>query len=120
MQQPTSTSSSSSHSAEGVSNPIHDLIKCFCGICESLFKRTSIEYALKANGDELLRNPEARNILKKFLLFRKGTSKFKLDAEQIVEIYELADDIVKGYKDLEENRADLDDLLFNENWVDLK
>lgn len=114
------TSGSSGSSGSGVSNPIQDLIKCFCGVCESFFKRSTIEYALRSNGDELLRNPEAREILKKYLIYQKGKSNFKQVADEIVMLYELADDILKGEKDLEENRADLDDLLFTEYWVMLK
>lgn len=100
-----------------MSNPIQDLIKCFCGVCESFFKRSVIEYALKSNGDEILRNPESREVLRKFLIFRKGRSNFKLQAEDLVDLYALCYDIVEGNKDLEEERADLDDLIFNEFWV---
>lgn len=75
---------------------------------------------MKANGDEILRNPESREVLKKFLIFKKGNSNFKLQADDLVELYALSYDIVEGNKDLEEERADLDDLIFNEFWVIVK
>lgn len=72
---------------------------------------------MKSNGEEILRNPEARDVLKKFLIYRKGKSNFKLQAEDLLQLYALSFDIVEGIKDLEEERAELDDLIFNEYWV---
>ena len=99
------------------SSTIQDLIKCFCGVCESFFKRHSIEYALKANGEEILRDIEAREILKKFLIFRKGSSHSKSPAEEIVECFELAEAILQGKKELEDVKDELEELLFTEYWV---
>jgi hypothetical protein len=99
-------------------SPVEELIKCFCGICETWFKRKSIEYALKAKGDEILRDNESRSILKKFVQYNKGGSNFKTPVEEIIECYELSQDILTGEKDLEENRADLDDLCYTEYWED--
>lgn len=96
------------------SSPIKDiLIKCFCGVCESFFKKSKIEYALKSTGYQILKDQESLEILKKFLIFLKGNSRIRLRAEDFVECYELASDIVHGIKGLEENRADLDDYLDN-------
>lgn len=111
---------SSSNQAGGTSrstNPIQELIKCFCGVCESYFKRPAIEYTLKANGEEILRDPEAREILRKFLIFRKGNSRSKSPAFKIFELFELCENILQGTKDLEDHQDDLEELLFTEYWV---
>jgi hypothetical protein len=50
-------------------------------------------------------------------VFLKGNGRFRLRAEDFVECFELASDIVHGLKGLEENRADLDDFL-DEFWND--
>jgi len=105
-------------SSAGPSSPVQDLIKCFCGICETWFKRKNIEYALKSKGEEILRDNESRSILKKFIVYNKGGSNFKTPVEEIVECFELAQEILSGEKDLEENRADLDDLCYTEYWED--
>ncbi|KAG5670112.1 hypothetical protein PVAND_000395 [Polypedilum vanderplanki] len=112
-----SSSSSATVSTSGRKSPIEELIKCFCGVCESWFKRKSIIFALKSNGDEILRDAESREILKKFLKYRQTTRNL-LDAQKIVECFELSEDILNGMKDLEEFRADIDDLCYNEDWED--
>ncbi|XP_070503528.1 uncharacterized protein [Chironomus tepperi] len=99
-------------------NPVPELIKCFCGICETWFKRKSIEYALKSNGEAILRDGDSRNILKKFIAYHKAGSNFKTPVEEIIECFELVQDILNGEKDLEENRSDLDDLCYTEYWED--
>jgi hypothetical protein len=63
-----------------------------------------------------LRDPESREILKKFLLSRQKTKNLS-DAQKIVECFELSEGILNGVKDLEENRADIDDLCYDEDWV---
>ena len=83
-----------------------------------MFKRKSIEYALKSNGEEILRDNESRNILTKFVEYRKCGSNFKSPLQEIVECFELAQEILNGEKDLEVNRADLDDLCYTEYWED--
>lgn len=40
-----------------------------------------------------------------------------MQAEDLLQLYALSFDIVEGIKDLEEERAELDDLIFNEYWV---
>lgn len=95
-----------------------ELIKCFCGICETWFNRKTIEFALKSNGHEILRDEDARNLLRKFAEYSKGNSPFKTTLEEILDCYELSMDILDGVKDLEENRADLDDLCYTAHWED--
>lgn len=112
------SSNSNRPDGRGGTNSVQELlIKCFCGVCESFFKRPTIEYALKANGEELLRDPEAREILKKFLKFRRGNSRSKSSAFKILELFELCEDILQNKKDLEDNRDDIEELLFAEYWV---
>lgn len=72
---------------------------------------------MKANGEELLRDQESREILKKFLIFRKGKSHSKSPAEEVVECYELSEAILQGKKGLEDVKDDLEELLFTEYWV---
>lgn len=91
-------------------------MKCFCGVCETWFQRKNIEYALKSNGEEILRDNESRNILRKFALYRRGTSIFKTTLEEILDCFELCLAIMSGEKELEENRDDLEDLCFTEYW----
>lgn len=110
-------SAQSSSSSSSSSNPISELIKCFCGVCESYFKKTSIEYALQANGEQLLRDPETREILRKFLIFRRGNSRSKSPAFEILELFELCEAILQKQKNLDDVRSELEDLLFSEYWV---
>lgn len=96
------------------------MIKCFCGICETWFKRKSIEYAIKANAEEILRDEESKIILKKFLIYRKGDllkDEFRLpsQAERTIECFELSQDIQNGVKDLKECQEKLEDLCFTVN-----
>lgn len=95
-----------------------ELIKCFCGICETWFNRKSIEYALKSNGYEILNDEASRNILRKFSEYNKGNSPFRTILEDILDCFELAQAILNGEKDLEENRAELDDLCYTSYWED--
>ncbi|CRK87910.1 CLUMA_CG001697, isoform A [Clunio marinus] len=99
-------------------SPLEDLIKCFCGACESFFKRKHIIQALKANEYEVLSDNELRKILKKFIEFRQGGSYIKPPIMEIVECYELSESILAMEEDLEERRADIDDLCFTEDWED--
>lgn len=73
---------------------------------------------MKANEDELLRENELRGILKKFIEFRQAGSHIKPPISEIIECYELSEAILTGKEDLEERRADLDDLCFTEAWED--
>jgi hypothetical protein len=97
---------------------LEDLIKCFCGVCESLFKREHVEQALKANEYEILNYSDLRAILKKFIEFRQAGSHIKAPIMEIIECYELCESLLNGNDDLEERRADLDDLCFTEDWED--
>ncbi|KAL7022143.1 hypothetical protein ACKWTF_012150 [Chironomus riparius] len=108
----------SSGEAGRSTSPVQDLIKCFCGICDTWFKRQIIEFALKSNGEAILRDDDSRLLLKKFMIYRKNNSNFKTQLEEIVECFELAQDVLNGEKDLEENRADLDDACYTEYWED--
>lgn len=98
-------------------SPLQELIKCFCGICETFFKRKSIEYALKSNGEAILKDEDSRNILKKFISFRKSGSIFKTQLEEIIECFELVQEILNGEKDLLEYRNDLENVCYTEYWV---
>ena len=51
------------------------------------------------------------------MIYRKHNSNFKTQLEEIIACFELAQDILSGEKDLEENRADLDDVCYTEYWV---
>lgn len=97
---------------------MEQLIKCFCGACESFFKRKHVEQALKANEHETLSEKKIRVILKKFLEFRQEGSFIKPPISEIVECFELCEAILTGDEDLEERRADLDDYCFTEEWED--
>lgn len=92
-------------------------IKCFSGSYECFFERSLISDAFDANADALLRDPEKRVVLKKFLVFRRGKSFHKLNAEKLIECFELADEIRNGSKVFEVYRKALKDLLFNESLV---
>lgn len=92
-------------------------IKCFKGSYECLFERSLISDAFDANVDELLRDPEKRVVLKKFLVYRRGKSFHKLNAEKLIECFELADEIRTGSKNFEVYRKALKDLLFDEKLV---
>ncbi|KAG5670111.1 hypothetical protein PVAND_000394 [Polypedilum vanderplanki] len=105
------TSSSSSQRS-----PIQDLIKCFCGVCESWFKRKSIEYALKANGEEILRDQESREILIKFLKFRQGKSHFQSPAQKIVHCFEVSEDVLNGKRNLTEELDEVNEICYTEAW----
>lgn len=90
-------------------------MKCFCGVCESFFKRSKIEYCLTSTGYQILRDRESREILKKYITFLRGNGRIRFRIEDFLECFELAEDIVNGQKGLEENRAELDDFL-DEFW----
>lgn len=74
--------------------------------------------ALKANEYEILSDLELRSILKKFIEFKQGGSHIKPPIMEIIECYELCESLMNGDEDLEERRADLDDLCFTEDWED--
>lgn len=109
------TSSKSSHRSR---SPLDDLIKCFCGVCESFFKRKHVVQALKANENEILSDSQLRAILTKFVEFRQAGSHIKPPISEILDCYELCQSLMAGEEDLEERRADLDDLCFTEDWED--
>lgn len=72
--------------------------------------------ALKANEFEVLSDTDLRAILNKFVEFRHSGSHIKPPVKGIIECYELCDSILSGDEDLEERRADLEDLCFTEYW----
>lgn len=92
------------------------LIKCFCGTCESWFKRKHVKQASQANTTELLREEELRAILKKFIEFRQAGSHIRPPISEILECYELCDLIRTGQEDLDDRMMDLEDLCFTELW----
>jgi hypothetical protein len=103
--------------ASGSSSSVREeLIKCFCGTCGNFFRRKTIEYALTSNGLGILQESDAKDLFKKFLIFRQGRSRFLNQTMVIVNCYELCEDVVNGVKDLEENRADINDMC-NDYWV---
>lgn len=113
--QTPSTSRKSSHRSR---SPLEDLIKCFCGVCESFFKRKHIIQALKANESEILNDEELRSILKKFIEFKHAGSHIKSPISEIIDCYELCVGLLCGDEDLDDRRADLEDLCFTEAWED--
>jgi len=115
MDKSPSTSKKSSHRSR---SPLEALIKCFCGACESFFKRKHVIQALKANESEILREEELRSILKKFIEFKQDGSHFKPPISQVIECYELCLGLWSGDEDLDDRRSDLEDLCFTENWED--
>lgn len=108
--QPTTSEKSRSRS------PIDDLIKCFCGVCESFFKRKHVVQALKTNEHGILREEDLRVILKKFIDYRKSQTNIPLSISRIVDCFELCDAILRGNEDLEDRKDDLEELCFNETW----
>lgn len=109
--------SKSSHHTRSKS-PLEQLIKCFCGTCESFFKRKHVEKALKANEHETLSEKKVLNILKKFIEFRQAGSHIKPPISEIIECFELCKAILRGEEDMEERRDDLNDYCFTEDLED--
>lgn len=109
-----STSKKSSHRRHR--SPIEDLIKCFCGACEAIFKRKDVKKALKANQQEVLEDPDLRSILKKFLEFKNADSHIPSNAMKIVEGFELAYSVLYDGADFSESQMDLEDFCFTEDW----
>ena len=95
-----------------------DLIKCFCGVCETWFQRKYVKEALKANVNELLREKELRQILQKYLEHLERSQGLKPVMSKIIKCYELCEAILDCEEDFEENREDLEDFCFNEDWED--
>lgn len=110
-----STSRKSSHRSR---SPLEDLIKCFCGACESFFKRKHVIQALKANEYEILSDNDLRAILKKFIESRQGGFPTKPKISEILECFELCDSLLTGHADFDEKRYDLEDFCFTEAWED--
>lgn len=113
-----STSKSSKKPSHRSRSPLDDLIKCFCGACESFFKRKHVKQALKANERELLNDNELRVILKKFIEFKQAGSHIKPPILEIIEGYELCESVLSGEEDLDDKRTDLEDFCFTEAWED--
>lgn len=99
-------------------SPLEDLIKCFCGACESFFKRKHVQQALKANEYELLSDVDLRKILSKFIESRQAGSHFKPPIKEIVECFELCEALLSGDEDFDDRRMDLEDFCFTEAWED--
>jgi len=115
MDKSPSTSKKSSHRSR---SPLEDLIKCFCGACESFFKRKHVKQALKANECETLKDTELRDILKKFVEFKQAGSHIKPPISDIIECYELCEGLLCGDENLDDRKDDLEDLCFTEAWED--
>lgn len=75
-----------------------------------------MEKALFANEYETLQDPELRDILKKFVIFRQAGSHIKPPIQEIIDCFELCEAIKEGNDDIEERRDDLVDLCFTEHW----
>lgn len=111
--QTPSTSRKASHRSR---SPLEELIKCFCATCETSFKKKHIVQALKANESELLRDEDLRKILKKFIEAQQAGSHIKPPISDIIECFELCEGLLSGDEDLDDRRADLEDLCFTEYW----
>lgn len=107
-----STSRKSSHRSR---SPLEDLIKCFCGVCETFFKRKHVIQALKANESEILNDNDLRAILKKFIASIEY-GHIKPPISGIIECYELCESLLIGEEDFDDRRSDLEDLCFTEYW----
>lgn len=116
--QPSSSKSSRHHHNTRSHSPLEQLIKCFCGACETFFKRKHVEKALKANEHETLSEKKIRVILKKFIEFRQQGSHIKPPISDIIECYELCEALLTGEEDMEDRRGDMEDYCFTEDWED--
>lgn len=110
-----STSRKSSHRSR---SPLEDLIKCFCGVCETFFKRKHVIQALKAKEYEILNDNDLRAILKKFIESRQAGSHIKPPITEIIECFELCESLLTGEAELDDRQSDLEDLCFTEDWED--
>lgn len=110
------SSSSKRRAPRRPKSPLEELIKCFCGVCESVFKKKNVEKAVVANEYETLQDPDIRDILKKFIIFRQAGSHIKPPIQDLIDCFELCEAVKSGMEDIEERRYDLEDFCFTELW----
>lgn len=65
-----------------------------------------------------MKDEELRSILKKFIEFKQAGSHIKPPISEMIECYELCQGLLCGDEDLDDRRADLEDLCFTEDWED--
>jgi hypothetical protein len=69
-----------------------------------------------ANEYETLQDPDIRDILKKFIVFRQAGSHIKPPTQDLIDCFELCEAVKRGIEDIEERRYDLEDFCFTELW----